>query len=599
MSDVTIRPDARRRLAILYVGALIATVLVSIGRGFGESWASDRWVSSNTMAALIVGPPLIYMAYRIVSRGFQACLDATTSSDDSVRQAAIERGLGLPGKATKAYLLAWAIGQPAGLAISLLMVTPSRAELVTYVTDFLGLIPVAGFPVYAIVESQMRPVLRALYAGAGDGVAAQARRASFGIPLRVGLAMGSLVVAILMFLDAKSICEAFGADTGNVDTGSYLLVQLPVFALITLMVGASVTVSLRGSISEVEGTLGAAAEGDLRRRAAVTTTDELGALMADVDRMLSAQAKLIRSSVEIAADVSLSATAVADGSEQSSQGVAEIAHAMQDVVTGAQTQFEQIGAARAATDVLGRTIDEAGDVASQAKSVAAGAHELADEGARSAGQASEAMRQMQTSIAEATAAVDRLGGDTADIGTIVDSIVAIAGQTNMLALNAAIEAARAGDAGRGFGVVAEEVRTLASESNDAAARIADLIRDIRHTVAATVEAVNQGNAEVQRGVGVVDTAGSTFGEIAVAIEQIDDSVGEVNERTGEVAMATTAVADAVAEILAVTESVAALAEQTSANTEEASASSEEITSSADTLRETAHELERQIAAFKV
>lgn len=599
MNDPATHASARRRLAILYIGALVATVLVSIARGFSESWASDRWVTANTMAAMIVGPPLIFLAYRIVSRGFQACLEATQSDDPAVIKAGIDRGLALPGRATKAYLMAWIIGQPAGFVISLFFVTPTRAETVTYMTDFFGLIPVAGFPVYAIVESQMRPVLRAIYERADASVAGEQRRTRFGIPQRVGLAMGSLVVAIIMFVQAKTICTALGADVGEVDMTAYLLLQLPVFVLITLMVGVSVAVSLRGSIAEVEHVLGSAAEGDLRNRAAVTTTDELGALMFDVDRMLAAQSKLIRSSVEVAGEVSVSATAVADGSEQSAQGVAEIAHAMQDVVGGAQVQFEQIGKARSATEVLGRAIEQAGTAASQATSVAAGAHELADEGSKSADEARDAMQQMQSTIGEATTAVDRLGGDTADIGTIVDSIVAIADQTNMLALNAAIEAARAGEAGRGFAVVAEEVRTLASESNEAAAQIAALIRDIRRTVGETVEAVNQGSAEVLRGVDVVESAGDTFGEIATAMEQIDDSVGEVNERTGEVAMATGAVADAVAEILAVTESVAALAEQTSANTEEASASSEEITSSADTLRETAHELELQISAFKV
>lgn len=597
MSENVIRPDASRRLAIMYIGALILTVLVSIGHGFSESWARDEWVTANSMAAAIVGPPLIFVAYRFVAKAFRRCLDATASSDPAVRREAIELGLALPGRATRAYIGAWAIGQPLGLLVSLIWITPTTAELTSYITDFFGLIPVAGFPVFAIVESQMRPVLRALYAG--GGIEAESREARFGITRRVGLAMGSLAVAILMFVQVKTICEAFGAQLQDVDTAAYLLLQVPVIILITLMVGLSVATSLRGSISEVERVLIETEGGDLRGRAAVTTTDELGALMADVDRMIAAQAKLIRSSADVAGEVSLSAAAVADGSEQSSQGVAEIAHAMQDVVSGAQTQFEQIGAARLATESLERAIADARNVSSEASASAAGAHELADDGARSATEAREAMQQMQNSIEQATHAVDRLGGDTSDIGTIVDSIVAIADQTNMLALNAAIEAARAGEAGKGFGVVAEEVRTLASESNAAAAEIAALIRDIRHTVDATVEAVNQGNTEVQRGVGVVDSAGATFGEIADSMKQIDQSVGEVGERTGEVAMATGAVADAVSEILAVTESVAALAEQTSANTEEASASSEEITSSADTLRETARELELQIAAFKV
>lgn len=591
---------ARRRLALLYVGALIATVLVSIGHGMSESWASKEWVSANSLSALLVGPPLIFAAYLLVNRGFRRCQAATHVDDDETKRLAIAEGLALPGRATKAYLGAWAVGQPAGFLISLVFVTPNTGEAVSYVTDFIGLIPVAGFPIYAIVESQMRPVLRTLFAQSGGVHSAdEVFFGRFGIPLRVGLAMGSLIIAAVTFLGARQICNVFGADLGGDDSASFLLLQLPVLVLMTAMVGASVTVSLRGSIEEVTKAVRAAADGNLSRRAAVTTTDELGALMLDVHRMLANQAGLISATAEVAREVTLSASAVADGSDQSAKGVAEIAHAMQDVVSGAQVQFEQIDVARLAAGALNAAIEQAAEATAKANAISDGARARADDGSASAIEARAAMEQMQQTITEATEAVDRLGGDTADIGTIVDSIVMIADQTNLLALNAAIEAARAGEAGRGFAVVAEEVRQLASESNEAAAKISSLIKNIKGTVSDTVAAVRDGNSEVLRGVTVVDAAGAKFSDIAGALQTIGTHVGEIGTRTEEVAAATNAVSEAVEEILTVTESVAALAEETSANTEEASASSEEITSSADTLRSMAQELEAQIAVFKV
>jgi methyl-accepting chemotaxis protein len=599
-SDGLDQAAARRRLALLYVGALVVTVLLSIGHGFSENWVRAGWVTANGISALIIGPPLIFAAYALVSRDFKHCLEATDSPDLAAKRAAIDSALALPARATKLYLAAWAIGQPAGLLISLYFIQPTTSELTTYVTDFLGLIPVAGFPIYAIVEAQSRPVLRTLVKQSEGRIAIdEIHIKRFGIPARVGLAMGSLVFAILMFLEARTISNAFGAGLGQRTPIEYDLLQLPVFVLMTVMVGASVTISLRGSIAEVERAVRAAARGDLRRGAAVTTTDELGALMADVDRMLTSQAALIRATGEVAREVSLNASTVADGSDQSAQGVGEIAQAMQEVVIGAQTQFEQIAATRRATEILGRAIEQAGAATLRANEISATARELADAGSVSALEAREAMEVMQVTISEATEAVDMLGSDTADIGTIVDSIVTIADQTNMLALNASIEAARAGESGHGFAVVAEEVRQLASESNESATQIAELIRKIKRTVDETVAAVNQGGSEVMHGVEVVDSAGRTFADIAGAMSVIGERVSEVNARTEDVANATNVVSQAIEEILTVTESVAALAEQTSANTEEASASSEEITSSADALRSTAHELEQQIAVFKV
>ncbi len=591
---------ARRRLALLYVGGLAATILVSIGHALVVDWVRDEWVSANTLSAVIVAPPLIFLAYRAVSTSFAGCLAATSGDDVHAKRVAIDRALALPARATLLYVAAWGLGLPLGFIVSVMKVEPTTTEVVAYFSDICALIPVAGFPIYAIVESRLRPVLRVLFAQVEGQVAIEEVKVKrFKISTRVGLAMGSLVWAIMIFLGSKTICNAFGADLDPGMPLDTLALQLPVFVLMTAMVGVSVTVSLRGSIHEVERAVGSAADGDLRRRAAITTTDELGALMADVDRMLANQAALIRAAAEVAGEVSLSAGAVADGSDQSAQGVAEIAHAMQDVVSGAQTQFEQIDAARRATEALNAAIEHAGTATGQANEISADARELAGSGSVSASEARSAMEEMQQTINEATTAVDRLGDDTADIGTIVDSIVTIADQTNMLALNAAIEAARAGESGRGFAVVAEEVRQLASESNEAAAQIAGLIRRIKATVSETVEAVNQGNADVRRGVDVVDNAGRTFGDIAEAMAVIGERVGDVHARTEDVAGASSAVSIAIEEILTVTESVAALAEQTSANTEEASASGQEITSSADSLRHTARELEQQIAAFKL
>jgi methyl-accepting chemotaxis protein len=590
----------RRRLAMLFMGSIGAMIVVLLIRGMIVPLSRPAVSNANTIAALIIAPPLVYLAWRMISKTFRFCQEAVVNDDMAVKQQAITAGLRLPARATLAYLLVWAIGYPLALGVTRIFTDLRIEEVTSYFTDFIGAIPVAGFPIYAAVEHQTRPILRQLYrqtASLGDREALLPR--PFSIPARVLLAMASLALAMVMFTQGKVIAIGLGANITYTNEGSVLLYQLPVFALVVAIVGFAVVTSLKGSINELTDRLHATAEGDLRRTGAVTSTDELGALMVEVDRMQAAQSRLIKSSSDVAGEVTLSAAAVADGSEQSAVGVGEIAHAMQEVVSGAQVQFDQIALAQEATGGLESALQSATEEVRRATSISSETRELAGAGSDSASQARDAMESMADRVTEASSAVDRLGSDTADIGSIVETIVTIADQTNLLALNAAIEAARAGEQGRGFAVVAEEVRKLASESSAAAAEIADRIRGIERTVVETVRAVSEGRNEVVRSVQVVDTAGTRFSEIAGALGEIDTHVHAVNDRTGEVSRATAEVRLAIEEIQRVTENVAALAEQTSASTEEASASSEEITSSAETLRGMARNLEQQISVFKV
>ncbi len=590
--------DDRRRLAVWYMACAIASTIVLQAQVVVSELARGEVLLANiAFTALIATPFISFVVLRVVG-WFRSCQEAVSDPDPVVRGRAIDAALALPAKATLIYVAAWVLGMPIGMLATHAVAPMGTGDVVAYLTAFAGLIPVTGFPIYAVVERHTRPVLRKLFKDFDASGAQFQKLGSFSIARRVTVAIGSLLISAVAYLSARTIAASLGVTDASVELDS-LLFEIPVLGALTIMVEVAVTTSLSGSVKEVIGTVRTAASGDLTHHGAVTTTDELGALMLDIDRMLAAQSKLIRSSTEVAREVTMSASAVADGSEQSSQGVSEIAHAMQDVVSGAQSQFEQIDVARRAADDLAGAIEQATAATAQATQISSGAHELADRGAESADQAREAMERMQRTIEEATSAVDKLGGDTADIGTIVETIVTIADQTNMLALNAAIEAARAGEMGRGFAVVAEEVRHLAGESNEAAEKIAELIKKVSQTVVQTIDAVNRGGSEVSRGVNVVDEAGEKFTGIAGALETIGSHVGAVDARISEVAHATGEVTDAVEEILRVTESVAALAEETSANTEEASASSEEITSSADALRQMAHELESQISVFTV
>lgn len=162
----------------------------------------------------------------------------------------------------------------------------------------------------------------------------------------------------------------------------------------------------------------------------------------------------------------------------------------------------------------------------------------------------KAVAQMETisnKFEASTGAIDALGDKSKEIGLIVSLITSIAQQTNLLALNAAIEAARAGEQGRGFAVVADEVRKLAEQSAGAAHEIGDLIRKIQIEINKAVDSMEDGNKAVQSGISMVGDAGQSFYKISSEIENVSNQMMDVSGVIEEVFSGTQTMIEAVKE----------------------------------------------------
>ena len=312
----------------------------------------------------------------------------------------------------------------------------------------------------------------------------------------------------------------------------------------------------------------AIASGDLSQE--VEPRSEHDVLGISFRQMVENLRRMIGEVSAAASELTDSSSKMAASSSEVGRAVEEIARAVSDVASGADRQVQVVDLAKSATD-------ESGAAATQAKS-------LARDGVETIERAAKAMDELQLSTDHVTAAIRDLAEKSDRIGSIVETITSIAGQTNLLALNAAIEAARAGEQGRGFAVVADEVRKLAEESQHAAASISDQISQIQAETEKTVAFVEKGAAQTLESGELVGSARESFEQINTAVDALEQRIAEIVTATSEVA--------------AVAEQSSASTEQVSASTEETAASAQEAAAGAQELAGTADRLQQVVGAFK-
>jgi methyl-accepting chemotaxis protein len=253
-------------------------------------------------------------------------------------------------------------------------------------------------------------------------------------------------------------------------------------------------------------------------------------------------------------DVSAAVGATASASSQISSSTEEMA-------AGAQEQTQQAAEVATAVEQMSKTILETTRNASDAANTAKQAGVNAKEGGRVVMETMEGMKRIAEVVKQSAATVQELGKNSDQIGAIIQVIDDIADQTNLLALNAAIEAARAGEQGRGFAVVADEVRKLAERTTKATKEIATMIKQIQKDTTGAVESMNRGTEEVEKGRTLAQQSGESLKEIISGSEIVVDVITQVAAASEEQSSASEQISKNIEAISSVTQESAAGTQQ--------------------------------------
>lgn len=331
----------------------------------------------------------------------------------------------------------------------------------------------------------------------------------------------------------------------------------------------------------------------------ITSGDEIGELSGAINTMTDSLRKLIRQVEDAGEHINASSEELTAGAERAAEAANQIAASITTVAEGSDRQAEAIADTDSIVVQLSAGIQQVAANAGAVSGQAAQSVDAAQEGRKSVDQAICQMRTIEATVTESAGVVTRLGERSHEIGQIVAAITGIAEQTNLLALNAAIEAARAGEQGRGFAVVADEVRKLAEQSGEAAKQIAQMIAEIQGETDRAVQAMNNGAAEVKHGTAAVDAAGKSFADIFGAIHEISEQMREVSTVMEEMAKGSEQIVSSMQDIDKLSKESASQAQNVAAATQEQSATTQEIAAASEALAKLAEELSHSVHMFRV
>lgn len=378
-----------------------------------------------------------------------------------------------------------------------------------------------------------------------------------------------------------------------------IFIVLFVICILATILFLSLYFAIRQSIRLLQEGTTKVAGGDLNVKVALHTKDEMKNVETAFNNMTEQLNGLVREISTSAEHVSSSSEELFASAEEATASVENVTASVTQMTKDAELQVVRLNESAQAMDEMATGIERIAENSVRISTLTNETTALANEGNTTVEKALQQMDMIEQTVEESSIKINDLNKKSAEIDSIVNVITEIADQTNLLALNAAIEAARAGEHGKGFAVVADEVRNLAEESRSSAAKIADLIRTIQTDTTHSVKMMNLVTDNVKVGKKVTEESAYKFGHILNSMQTLNPQMEDISATATEFSAQAEQVASAVQHLLENAQHTSAATEEIALSSEEQLAIMEEVSASANSLSQMAESLQQLVIRFKV
>ncbi|MUV39029.1 Methyl-accepting chemotaxis protein [Lentibacillus sp. JNUCC-1] len=342
------------------------------------------------------------------------------------------------------------------------------------------------------------------------------------------------------------------------------------------------------------------ADGDLTNEPILLKAkDETGQLAEALNHMQDQLKNMISGVSQASEQLSSQSEELTQSASEVKAGSDQVAATMSELATGAETQATSASDLASGIQRFTKYVEEANENGEQIQSESENVLILTKDGTELMDASKTQMNQIDIIVKDAVDKVKGLDNQTKDISKLVAVIQDVAEQTNLLALNAAIEAARAGEHGKGFAVVADEVRKLAEQVSESVTDITRIVDHIQSESGSVTARLEDGYKEVEEGTKQINATDEKFHGINEAITNMAERINAVTDNLSSIAGGSQQMNSSIEDIAAISEESAAGIEETSASSEQTSASMEEVTASSSELAKLAEELHEMVKQFKI
>lgn len=385
-----------------------------------------------------------------------------------------------------------------------------------------------------------------------------------------------------------------------------IMVGIIIFAIIVITgISLFITKLITKPLANMEGYLEKLAQGDFSEESLKEVkkskiyNDEIGRLGHSLVNMRKSIRDLIIKISDSAERIAASSEELNANSEESSKTIEETAKSVNVIAEGSENQLNNVTKSVNIIKKMSENTKQASEKTNNTSKVAEKTLTSTNEGGKAINITKEQMNNIEKTVTNIDDVIRTLGNRSKEIGVIVETISGIAEQTNLLALNAAIEAARAGEQGKGFAVVADEVRELAESSKESTEKISRLINEIQSETDNAVSSMSEGTNQVKIGMQVVEKAGQAFEDISTLVKNITDQIHDIAVASVNIEDGSNQVVLSINQVDDISKDVSSQTETIVASIEEQSAAMNEIAKASGSLAEIGEDLMIAISKFKL